>query len=746
MNTSLSIFARALASENLSVSFDPEAPTASFDVDRRHLVMPVWNVSDTLQTMLIAHEISHALWTPKARSMELLAQAEKDGYVIKLLHHIANVIEDVRIEKLMKEKYPGTRRDFFLGYKEIIDADLFKFSEMDFEKAGLMNRMNLHFKWALPGFLTVNLSPQEQEVAAMIDAVVTFDDGFTLAKALYEHPMMDEARKRMEEQAQNEQGAGGKDKREGDGENAENGNGLGFLDSPSTLARKSGETFTASSITLSPVEDIAPFIFSTSDTLYEYERFITNPTPGYEAAAKPVDLDGYRKFVRESDAFVRQLVAQFERRKAADEIRRERPKQTGMLNLDRLHQYRTHDDIFLSKIIKQDGKNHGIFFMIDFSGSMANVLGDCILQVLQLVWFCEKAKIPFEVYGFTSGDAIGPRGRDIEAELARRRAVNNYDTADLNITKFKIVNEKPNSVGYQGVSLYGLASSRDSVADREKLLAFLYETYVAENRYRTRVLSLGGTPTVEAMMVATQFIKKWVVDNNIQIPTVMVVTDGQPNGVCLASQKANDAVPYAVMEKNSLIVHNEILQTMTRVDTKKYRGVNMGNMVVGVMLDDLKATLNARTVGMYVGAKTLAEGVFGNFCITQDEHEVMDAECKRQQKRGNYSYRFSYEGSPRFEKAKDSYNNDGCLILPASTNPGYDAFFLIKTPKIVKDSEAIAESGNFTKVKNTFVKTMGKRAGSRVFLTKYVDIVAGQPVGKEGDGLYNLPYLMEKNK
>lgn len=744
MNTSLSIFARALASENLSVSFDPEAPTASFDVDRRHLVMPVWDVSDTLQTMLIAHEISHALWTPKARSMELLEQAEKDGYVIKLLHQIANVIEDVRIEKLMKEKYPGTRRDFFLGYKEIIDADLFKFSEMDFGKAGLINRMNLHFKWEAPGFITLNLSPEEQEVADLIDAVVTFDDGFTLAKALYNHPSMDEIRKRMEEQAAQSEQGGGTDKQEGQSKDSQNGDGLGFMDTPSTLARKKGDTFNATSITLSPLEDISPLVCTTADTLYEYERAVTNPTPGYAPAA-PVNIDNYRKFVRESDAFVRQLVAQFERRKAADEIRRERPKQTGMLNLDRLHQFRTHDDIFLSKIIKQDGKNHGIFFMIDFSGSMSNVLGDCILQVLQLVWFCEKAKIPFEVYGFTSGDTIGPRGAAIEAEMARRRNAGNFDITDLTVQNYKIANEKPNSVGYYGTRLYGLASSRDSAADRERLLAYLYETYVAENTPRLRVLSLGGTPTVEATMLATQFIKKWVVDNNIQIPTVMIVTDGQPNGVHLQSQK-DEGMPYCVVEKNSLIVHNEILQTMTRVDTKKYRGINMGSMVVGVMLDDLKATLNARTVGMYVGPKTFADGLFGNFCITQDEADQLDAEAKRQVKRGNYSYRVSYEGSARFEKAKDCYMNEGCLILPASTNPGYDAFFLIKTPKIVKDSDAIAESGNFTKVKNTFVKTMGKRAGSRVFLTKYVDIVAGQSVGKEGDGLYNLPHLTEKNK
>ena len=598
---------------------------------------------------------------------------------------------------------------------------------MDLEKAGFLNRINIHFKWGVPGFIPMTFQGTEQEVVDMVDGVVNFDQVFEVAKFLYDHPSMKKIREEMEAAAAKGDKQGKQEQEKIMGNDNE---------VPGDFQRKEGEYFQDAVITLTGVKDLSKHIISTDAILKDYE----------DGNYGPPNLDDYRKFVRESDAFVRQLVAQFERKKAADEIRRERPKQTGMLNLDRLHQYRTHDDIFLSKIIKQDGKNHGIFFMIDFSGSMANVLGDCILQVLQLVWFCEKAKIPFEVYGFTSGDIIGPRREIIDAEIARRRANNNYDTSDLYILKSKIVNEKPNSVAYNPTNLYGLASSRDSAADREKLLAFLYETYVADDTRRRRIISLGGTPTVEAMMVATQFIKKWVVDNNIQIPTVMIVTDGQPNGVYLSSQSADDAVPYAVMEKNSLVVHNEILQTMTRVDTKKYRGVNMGSMVVGVMLDDLKATLNARTVGMFVGAKTLAEGVFGNFCITQDEHEALDAESKRHMKRGNYSYRVSYEGSARFEKAKDCYNNEGCLILPASTNPGYDAFFLIKTPKIVKDSEAIAESGNFTKVKNTFVKTMGKRAGSRVFLTKYVDIVAGQPVGKEGDGLYNLPYLMEKNK
>ena len=54
----------------------------------------------------------------------------------------------------------------------------------------------------------------------------------------------------------------------------------------------------------------------------------------------------------------------------------------------------------------------------------------------------------------------------------------------------------------------------------------------------------------------------------------------------------------------------------------------------------------------------------------------------------------------------------------------------------VKDEDAIADSGTFTKIKNTFIRTMGKRSCSRVFLSRYVDIVSGQPIRKGADALY----------
>jgi hypothetical protein len=48
-----------------------------------------------------------------------------------------------------------------------------------------------------------------------------------------------------------------------------------------------------------------------------------------------------------------------------------------------------------------DGKNHGLVFVLDWSGSMSDVMSDTVKQLFNLIWFCKKVAIPFEVYAFT---------------------------------------------------------------------------------------------------------------------------------------------------------------------------------------------------------------------------------------------------------------------------------------------------------------------------------------------------------
>ena len=111
----------------------------------------------------------------------------------------------------------------------------------------------------------------------------------------------------------------------------------------------------------------------------------------------------YRKFISDVDRFVAILVREFNSKKAARAYERSTVSQTGMLDLGRLHEFKTRDDIFLSVRNLKIEKNHGLYMLVDFSGSMCDQLGSVLTQVLILTRFCQKVGIPFRVNGFTTG-------------------------------------------------------------------------------------------------------------------------------------------------------------------------------------------------------------------------------------------------------------------------------------------------------------------------------------------------------
>ena len=108
--------AKLLATEDLVVEHK-QVETASFNVETRVLVLPLWEkASNSIYDMLVGHEVGHALWTP----------ADDNKVKVKgLPHSYLNVIEDIRIDKKMKIKYPGLRKSYFNGYKELVARDFF---------------------------------------------------------------------------------------------------------------------------------------------------------------------------------------------------------------------------------------------------------------------------------------------------------------------------------------------------------------------------------------------------------------------------------------------------------------------------------------------------------------------------------------------------------------------------------------------------------------------------------------------
>ena len=148
--------ARLLATENLIVEHR-KVPTASFDVDRRVLTLPNWDrASSVVYDMLVGHEVGHALFTPN----------EDWTAKHKCPQDFINVIEDARIEKLMKRKYPGLRKSFAGGYKELNDQDFFGIEGEDFDTFSLIDRINLHFKIGAAAMIPFSI--EEQVLAASL--------------------------------------------------------------------------------------------------------------------------------------------------------------------------------------------------------------------------------------------------------------------------------------------------------------------------------------------------------------------------------------------------------------------------------------------------------------------------------------------------------------------------------------------------------------------------------------------------
>ena len=108
---SKSLLAKLMATENLIIE-QRNVQTAAFDVKNRVLTVPVLdkNISGYLYDLFMGHEVGHALYTP----LSGMIQAHEE----KIPMGIMNVLEDSRIERKIKNKYPGIRSSFIRAYKK----------------------------------------------------------------------------------------------------------------------------------------------------------------------------------------------------------------------------------------------------------------------------------------------------------------------------------------------------------------------------------------------------------------------------------------------------------------------------------------------------------------------------------------------------------------------------------------------------------------------------------------------------
>jgi len=419
--------AKLLATENITIRRSVKAETASFDLKNRVLTLPILKVtSGDIMDMMTGHEVGHALWT----LMEEWFKAIEEEKIHK---QILNIVEDARIEKKIKRKYPGIVKSFINGYKELESNGFFGTNKPDMQMA-LINRINLHAKMGWTG--NIPFSDDEQWAVDAVAGVETFDDVKRVSKMLQMDYMESESYQ-DHDFGQSRMDGGEEydiDESEDDGDTG---------DSSETMTRESHEP-DVEDFDGSTTDDLMDDEFETESTFEEKKKelsdekadeyvYIKLPKPnlkqiivpykecdklyGYmDSCYRPVygqnepslishisdTADEFAIFRRDSQKIINYMVKEFERRKAANEHRRISIAKTGVLDVNKLHSYQYNEDIFLKNAIMPDGKNHGMVMLIDWSASMCNNMTNTVKQLLNLVWFCQKVNIPFEVYAFSN--------------------------------------------------------------------------------------------------------------------------------------------------------------------------------------------------------------------------------------------------------------------------------------------------------------------------------------------------------
>ena len=163
-----SVLARLLANENINVQ-QGNYETAYFDVQTRTLGLPLWkDMGKDVFDMLVGHEVSHALFTPE----NFFEYEGSEG----IPHSWLNIVEDVRIEKLILRKYPGLVGNFKRGYDALMngEADLFGIKGKDLSTLGFMDRLNIHAK--ARDMVEVPFADDELPYVAQVKACETYDD------------------------------------------------------------------------------------------------------------------------------------------------------------------------------------------------------------------------------------------------------------------------------------------------------------------------------------------------------------------------------------------------------------------------------------------------------------------------------------------------------------------------------------------------------------------------------------------
>lgn len=773
--------AKLLATENLTVQHQ-KISTAKFDPQNRVLYLPIWqNMTGIIYDLLVGHEVGHALYTPAEGWHDAVTDEDKNRNYKNFL----NVVEDARIEKKVKRKYPGLNSAFRMAYHELNLRDFFGIKGRDVNEMPFIDRLNLYSKsqWSASW---IKFSANEELLVKEVQAAETWDDVLRITNKIYayskdeQHEMAleyhDELMRQMaEDDAEQEEydleaygdedydddddgyGDGDSDEDEfEEGETASERSKAGGEQNPEDDDLQNGKYINHEKESHPGDKDQFDPKCMTDENYRRNETqllddkckefvYVDIPKPIMKNIITPAKRvhelmnisykefikEGYftadkpmqlvNEFKRRNERYVSLLAKEFEMRKAAKAFSKSKLSDTGDIDINKLSSYKFDDNIFRKVLMTPKGKSHGLVLLLDRSGSMSKNMAGSIEQVLVLSMFCRKVNIPFIVYGFTESSHV--RAIDLGIHPDSREFKIDY-------TQTEKYNSFTNNIGemkFDNVQLREYLNSKMSNVEFSsalKNMCMLMEGYKSDNYRRTErpeSEQLNNTPMTQAIVATAEVMKNFKRNHNLDICSLVIVHDGDADYL------------------NAYWIEKEVQDTQT-LQTEKTKTIiwyntNEKNYVMRDRQNKFEVKL--KSVTEEVALNTLkwfnhvtGARIFGFFIVTgrAETKDIIKNRYVNEDGKGYWHVQSTsgYEAADQYsKKLLKEFKNEKFISCKV---PGYENFFFISGgEELTTDDEVGIEiEGKFTarKLATAFAKYNKKRAVNRVLVSRFIQGIA----------------------
>ena len=745
---SKSQLAKLLATENLTIQHQ-KIRTAKFDTANRVLYCPIWdNMTGDLYDLLLGHEVGHALYTPKDGWHD--AVCDKGENYKRFL----NVIEDARIEKKVKRKYPGIRKSFINGYANLLERDFFGIKNKNVNDLAFIDRLNLYTKGGT--MLGIAFDEKEKTLLAKVEAVETWTDVLNVCSEIFDYSKDEQSKKQIfspyddfedyednygddeeidddydvedsdeesDDEKQNVNSSDG-DAEETDEELDEKQNVLNREKNSKALGEES-EKFEPDCITDEAFRQNEDKLLSEKCRDFRYMNVpkLVNPKSVYTGYKRVHELmekhfkeynpvtytDGtvdklVKEFKSQNERYISLLAKEFEMKKAAKSYSKAKISDTGDIDINKLYKYQVEDNIFRKMTVLPKGKSHGLVLLLDKSGSMRDNMSGSIEQILVLTAFCRKVNIPFTVYAFSDYDHA--RRMDVSDDV--------FDK-EKNVAAFSR-NSGEMELGDVYLREYLNSTMKTSEYNRcVKNMILLANAYNVSYNTRTHFSippseGLGMTPLIQSIFAIQPAISKFKVKNNLDIVNLIVVHDGDADscGYHLYYDTQKEKMSWSGWSherENVFIADNSIKFQMKLNSEVKYSGEALREAA----FEWLKKKTGARIFGFFITSKNRRR--LYNDIMVKYRNEKGESVNK-----GYVCHEVKMLATKvKKEKFLESYN------------AGYNRFYLLPSGEDLKiENEELEVDGKFTanKLKNAFMKFNKRRQVNRVLVSKFIAGIA----------------------